>query len=428
MIDDKQQIKALKDHLLAVADGTGVRKPDLYDKLGAELRVLWSLGVAESKESTRRKVERQLLALIPDVVIGSRSDRALVNKALCVYFNIGTPDAMHGLNVQPRQAEFDREFRISEATQQRYSGLAVVQMAEMIQRQIGQRSVEPLTNPETTATPGLETEPAQDSPEQGRPTAHRSPLGKALIGSTGKGRAGRLAAVLLAAGLVAWKTLFSADQAHITYTVTHLADSDHCDNWMFPGKTPQQIPIPADGPSADWAHARGGVDNDFTRIKVDVQGSSATEIPLDSLQVVHIRKTKSLVGTKVVLNPGCGGTLPEANYQVTLNDAMPQFKIKTVHGDGSVTFGNVPFSFGVSNTNPQVFAIEADANIYDGKPHSCNCLISWELQLNWSNDGKKKPIIINDNGKPFETNDYGGTAFVPMVIDDHGKWSQQNTG
>ncbi|MFD0394325.1 hypothetical protein ACFQ3Z_26440 [Streptomyces nogalater] len=82
---------------------------------------------------------------------------------------------------------------------------------------------------------------------------------------------------------------------------------------------------------------------------------------------------------------GCGGGVPTHSFTVSL-DAMRPSPVPEAGSDN--------FPFKVSQSDPEVFYVTADASAYD---------VSWFLELTWSSGGRHGTLVIDDAGHPFRT-------------------------
>ncbi|OEJ61087.1 hypothetical protein BGM19_26810 [Streptomyces agglomeratus] len=231
-----------------------------------------------------------------------------------------------------------------------------------------------------------------------------------------------LLAVVVIGGLIVW---YSGDDDSgmppLAATVEYTPSEEACDGWTFPGKKPEDIPVPPGEPTAEWAHQLGGIDDSITRLKMVVQGMNSHDVVLRSMRVVEQRKAPlPPAGTDVALSLGCGGDLSERNYRVMLGSDRPDFELVT-RKDDRLSVIQKPFGYKVSATDPEIFAIEANAAVDDDFTQ-CHCLITWKLALDWTYKGKQGTLVVDDRGAPFRTKSTQLNSPYPNVVKKDGSW------
>ncbi len=244
---------------------------------------------------------------------------------------------------------------------------------------------------------------------------HRRSSGLGIVLAT-------VSALVLGGVVVAWYWPDApADGAPLAATVEYAPSKDHCDGWTFPGKAPAQLAVPPGEPTADWAHRLGGIDESVTRLRVVIQGTNDHDVVLRNMRVIEQRKTRLPAGTAVALKWGCGGGLPTREYQAMLGRETTDLELLTTRDDGSVNVVERPFGYKVSATDPEIFAIAANAPFAPGSKQ-CNCLIAWKLALDWSYKGKQGTLVIDDQGAPFRTGETEPSNQYPLVVKDGNAW------
>ncbi|WP_328873032.1 helix-turn-helix domain-containing protein [Streptomyces sp. NBC_00287] len=154
-----------------------------------------------------------------------------------------------------------------------------------------------------------------------------------------------------------------------------------------PGKvTPP--PFQQDAPA--WVAALGAVSAKEQLVTVTVQGTGEETVVLDSLTVKVVSKDTPLAWNDYTMGVGCGGDVPVRPFTVALDAARPV----VVAAAGQ---RNLPFK--VSESEPEVFRITADASAYD---------VRWYLELAWSSGTRHDKVVIDDGGKPFRTSGNNG--------------------
>lgn len=211
----------------------------------------------------------------------------------------------------------------------------------------------------------------------------------------------------------------AAPQSPLTVTLAYdKNDVDNgapdCVNWIF-GRPLSAISAPRDGIlNETWAHRSGGVDSQDTDFKLVVQGVTTSAVQLIDFRVIDVERGPAIRGTGIVSTFGCGPS-PEAGFEIALGPKPAA--ITPVPGLDSGAAKKIPFPFVVSSTDIQQFQIAA---VPQAKP--CSCDIRWRLALDWSYEGKMGTTVIDDNGKPFQTN---FPASLPTLwADVDGAWKR----
>jgi hypothetical protein len=231
-----------------------------------------------------------------------------------------------------------------------------------------------------------------------------------------------LLALVVLGGLMVWYSGDDdSDMPPLAATVEYTPSEDDCDGWTFPGKKPEDIPVPPGEPTAEWAHQHGGIDDSITRLRLVVQGMNSHDVVLRNMRIVERRKEPiPPAGTDVALALGCGGGLPERNYRVMLGSDSPDFELVT-RKDDRLSVIQRPFGYKVSATDPEIFAIEANAAVDDDFTQ-CDCLITWKLGLDWTHKGKQGTLVVDDKGAPFRTKSTELNPPYPSVVKKDGAW------
>jgi hypothetical protein len=149
-------------------------------------------------------------------------------------------------------------------------------------------------------------------------------------------------------------------------------------------------PPPVEQEAPAWIGAYQAVTAGEQLVKLTVQGTGEETVVIDGLQVRVVGKDTPLAWNDYVMGVGCGGSVPTRPFTVALDAARPV----VVAGAGQRDF---PFK--VSESDPEVFEITADASAYD---------VTWYLELTWSSGARKGTVVIDDAGKPFRTSGNNG--------------------
>jgi hypothetical protein len=76
--------------------------------------------------------------------------------------------------------------------------------------------------------------------------------------------------------------------------------------------------------------------------------------------------------------------------------------------------GGRDFPFKVSESDPEVFHITADASAYD---------VRWYLELSWSSGSRGGTLLIGDGDEPFRTSGSNGRPAYDFPLGGSG-WSE----
>ncbi|MFE9608253.1 helix-turn-helix domain-containing protein [Streptomyces sp. NPDC006012] len=162
-------------------------------------------------------------------------------------------------------------------------------------------------------------------------------------------------------------------------------------------------PVEQDAPA--WVAAYKAVSAGEQLLTVTVQGTGADTVVLDGLKVRVVGRDAPLAWNDYAVGVGCGGNVPTRPFTVALDAARPV----VVAGSGQRDF---PFK--VSESDPEVFRITAQASAYD---------VSWYLELAWSSGTRKGTLVVDDNGKPFRTSGNNGRPRYDFPIGAE-KWEK----
>ncbi|WP_406419049.1 helix-turn-helix domain-containing protein [Streptomyces sp. NBC_01614] len=166
-------------------------------------------------------------------------------------------------------------------------------------------------------------------------------------------------------------------------------------------------PVEQDAPA--WVGANKAVTAGEQLVTLTVQGTGKETVVIDGLDVRVVRKDTPLAWNDYVMGVGCGGGVPTRPFTVALDAARPV----VVAGAGQRDF-----SFKVSESDPEVFKITADASAYD---------VTWYLELTWSSGGRKGTLVVDDNGRPFRTSGNNGRPAYEFPLGGE-KWLKSVEG
>ncbi|MFD6291799.1 helix-turn-helix domain-containing protein [Streptomyces sp. NPDC060205] len=174
-----------------------------------------------------------------------------------------------------------------------------------------------------------------------------------------------------------------------------------CSQHYLIDRAPEKVPPPPSEPDArGWVNALGGVAAGQQMLALTVQGTGKATVVLDDLHVRVVDKSAPLVWNDFAMGVGCGGGVETTSFGVNLDAGRP---------DTSPKAGQRDFPYKVSESDPEVFYIFADARTYD---------VSWYLELEWSSGDKKGTVRVDDHGSPFRTSGNVGRPAYDYPLGD----------
>ncbi|QEV27026.1 XRE family transcriptional regulator [Streptomyces coeruleorubidus] len=168
-------------------------------------------------------------------------------------------------------------------------------------------------------------------------------------------------------------------------------------------------PLEQDAPA--WVGATGAVPSGKQYLKVTVQGTGKETVVVDGLKVRMAGKRAPLAWNDYAMGypgVGCGGNVPTRSFTVALDAARPAVVPEAGHDD---------FPFSVSESDPEVYYIRADASAYD---------VSWYLELSWSSGDRSGTLTVDDRGRPFRTSGNNGRPAYEFPLGGD-KWVEAGT-
>ncbi|MET7783732.1 helix-turn-helix transcriptional regulator [Streptomyces mirabilis] len=161
---------------------------------------------------------------------------------------------------------------------------------------------------------------------------------------------------------------------------------DPCSQHYLVNRKAEQVPPPPNESDArGWVTALGGVAGQEQMLALTVQGTGKATVVLDGLHVRVVGKNAPLAWNDYAMGVGCGGGVQTKSFAVDLDAGRPVTTPKA---------GRRDFPYKVSESDPEVFYVFADARAHD---------VSWYLELDWSSGARSGTVRIDDNGKPFRT-------------------------
>ncbi|MDO0935383.1 helix-turn-helix transcriptional regulator [Streptomyces sp. DG2A-72] len=149
-------------------------------------------------------------------------------------------------------------------------------------------------------------------------------------------------------------------------------------------------PPPFEQGAPAWVSAEGAVSAGQQLVTLTVQGTGERTVVLESLAVHVVGRGMPLAWNDYVMGVGCGGDVPTHPFTVALDAARPVVQPAA---------GQRDFPFSVSESDPEVFRVMADASAYD---------VRWYLELKWSSGTRQGTVVVDDGGEPFRTSGNNG--------------------
>ncbi|MER7570202.1 helix-turn-helix transcriptional regulator [Streptomyces sp. NPDC126514] len=166
---------------------------------------------------------------------------------------------------------------------------------------------------------------------------------------------------------------------------------DPCSQHYLIDREPAKVPPPPFQQGAPaWVDAVGAVSAGEQLVTVTVQGTGEETVVLESLTARVVSKDTPLAWNDYTMGVGCGGDVPTRPFTVALDAARPVVVAAAGQRD-------LPFK--VSESDPEVFRITADASAYD---------VRWYLELAWSSGDRNGTLVVDDGGEPFRTSGNNG--------------------
>lgn len=255
------------------------------------------------------------------------------------------------------------------------------------------------------------------------------------------GIAGGIAAAVVGAILIGWLTKFGiipktdektatptptqrpaqvptpqkTASAPFTVSVGNLAAD--CTDWIA-HRTPvelRHVPIES---VREWVTANaGGISNN--PIEFTIQGTSAAAVTLLDMRA-KVTLRKPLPPASAIVQMECNGGPPAFRWMTLNLDRQPPKLTAEVPTEKAVLdFFNtkeitpIRFPYKVSVSKPESFML---------MPQTLDCDCLWEIYVDWTSEGKRGSLKIDNNGKPFRTIADRGVRWRCSV---YGQWNCQ---
>ncbi|MGX5213493.1 helix-turn-helix domain-containing protein [Streptomyces violaceus] len=248
----------------------------------------------------------------------------------------------------------------------------------------------------SSAASGKDKEQGKD---KGRDAASATPGSRPPAAGAGSGRPGRTSEP-------------ASGPVPLTVNTTPHAWEDPCSQRYLVNKPPGHVgPPPLEQDAPAWVAANGAVPSGQQFLKLTVQGTGKETVVVDGLTVRMAGKRTPLAWNDYAMGypgVGCGGGVPTRFFTVALDAARPSVVPEAGHDD---------FPFSVSQSDPEVYYIRADASAYD---------VSWYLELRWSSGSRHGTLTVDDKGRPFRTSGNNGRPAYEFPLGGD-KWVEAGT-
>ncbi|ARE77786.1 transcriptional regulator [Streptomyces sp. Sge12] len=198
----------------------------------------------------------------------------------------------------------------------------------------------------------------------------------------------------------------------VTVTAQPYTWESPCGQHYLIDKPPAQVsPPPLERDAPAWVAASGAVSAREQYVTLTLQGSGKETVVLDGLTVRTAGKRAPLARNDYAMGypgVGCGAGVRTRSFSVALDAARPA----VVPAAGQATF---PFK--VSESEPEVFYIKADASAYD---------VSWYLELAWTSGSRSGTLTVDNHGTPFRTSGNNGRPGYEFPLGGDG-WVKAGT-
>jgi hypothetical protein len=185
----------------------------------------------------------------------------------------------------------------------------------------------------------------------------------------------------------------------LTWSANSQAWKLGCGHDYVIAKPPQQVPPPpAPQDAGTWAATQGAVHGGETLVELSVQGRTDTAVVLNALRVRVVGRTAPAPGNAYAMDQGCGGAVTPRSFDVNLDKDRP-IAHAVAGSDTGVPIPAVRMPYRVSAEDPEVLLVTA-------RTVTCDC--RWYLELDWSSQGRKGTIRVDDAGRPFRTSGIKG--------------------
>ncbi|MER5699957.1 helix-turn-helix domain-containing protein [Streptomyces mirabilis] len=183
-----------------------------------------------------------------------------------------------------------------------------------------------------------------------------------------------------------------------------------CSQHYLVNRDAERVPPPPNESDArGWVTALGAVAGQEQMLALTVQGTGKATVVLEGLHVRVVGKDAPLAWKDYAMGVGCGGGVETKSFAVDLDAGRPVTTPKA---------GQRDFPYKVSESDPEVFYVFADARAHD---------VSWYLELDWSSGARSGTVRVDDNGKLFRTSGNVGRPAYDYPLGGN-EWKTAATG
>ncbi|MFF7390029.1 helix-turn-helix domain-containing protein [Streptomyces scabiei] len=187
---------------------------------------------------------------------------------------------------------------------------------------------------------------------------------------------------------------------------------DPCSQRYLADREPAEVgPPPLEQDAPAWVSSEGAVASGQQFLTLTVQGTGEETVVVRSLKVRMTDKRSPLAWNDYAMGypgVGCGAGVPTRSFTIALDAARPDVKPKA---------GSKNFPYSVSQSDPEVYYITADASAY---------YVSWYLELEWTAGSRSGILTLNDDGRPFRTSGNNGRPAYEYPLGGP-KWVPEGT-
>ncbi|MEV7321705.1 helix-turn-helix domain-containing protein [Streptomyces sp. NPDC093970] len=225
--------------------------------------------------------------------------------------------------------------------------------------------------------------PATTSPSSSSPSS--SPSSSARTGGTAGGAAPAGPSAAADDG---------TDTPPLTVNTKPYSWESPCSQHYLIDRGPADVaPPPLETDATAWVTAHQAVSSGEQYVTLTLQGTGTESVVLEGLTVRTTQRSSPLAWNDYAMGypgVGCGGGVPTRSFTVALDAMRPAVVPQAGHRG---------FPFKVSESDPEVFYITADASAYS---------VGWYLELSWSSGSRHGTLRIDDRGRPFRTSGNNG--------------------
>ncbi|MER8120627.1 helix-turn-helix domain-containing protein [Streptomyces sp. NPDC094031] len=261
-----------------------------------------------------------------------------------------------------------------------------------------------------TSAPARDRAPATGTGTASRGSGSPSPSGSARHASPSAGHGGTGGPDAATSGPPGGATADGKES-----TAVPLAITTHPYSWESPcsqhyliDRPPADVsPPPVENDAPAWVAVHQAVSAGEQFVTLTVQGSGRQTVVLEGMSVRMAGKRAPLAWNDYAMGypgVGCGGGVPTHSFTVALDAVRPA--VQPVAGQRG-------FPLSVSESDPEVFYVTANASAYD---------VSWYLELSWSSGGRHGTLEIGDKGRPFRTSGSNGRPAYAFPLGGE-KWA-----